>query len=110
MSNLLFDFVFLLSDYNARKPFEDNILSQIINLFTSTINEISAEPAVGVMGKEKRLFIEALSTSVQDAKCGDFVHELSKPLIDLVLSKKKVAPSAQFEEALKKLKGAVASF
>lgn len=71
--------------------------------FSSVLDEISAEPAVGVMGQEKRSFVEALTPAVQSPKCVEVAHDLSKPLIDLILTRIKVVPSAQFEQALQKL-------
>lgn len=59
------------------------------------------EPAFGVLGAQKQQLVQSLSRTPCDSSL--FVKEISKPLFDILLVKKKVMPSAQYEESLKKL-------
>ncbi|KAK3910021.1 Microtubule-associated protein VP7 [Frankliniella fusca] len=96
-------FLHTINDYNARKPFEDEIKTELMSIFSGVLDDIRKEPAVGVMDHEKISFVQALIPAIQTPKCVEVVHELSKPLIDSVLTRTKVVPSGQLEQALQKV-------
>lgn len=49
-----------LNDYNSRKPMEEEIKSELNSMFELILIEISAEPAIGEMGRAKKKFVAEL--------------------------------------------------
>lgn len=93
-------FLHKINDYNSRKPLEEDIESFLFDFFKEILTEISKEPAVGIMGAQKRECVAALSQA-SSTDVSLLLEAVSKPLMECVLLRTKIMPSAQYEEALK---------
>ncbi|KAK3932249.1 Zinc finger protein 26 [Frankliniella fusca] len=92
-----------LNHYNARKPLEDFVLSSLPDIYKEVINVIEQEPAICLMGSQKKEFVAGLTANTNSPEVSELVETISRPIIELVLVRSKVMPSSQYEEALRKV-------
>lgn len=78
---------------------EEELSAKLPDYFAEVLEDISKEPAFGVDGALKKELVQCISSSDSTL----FLAELSQPLFKIVLTKKKIMPSAQYEESLSKL-------
>ena len=74
-----------------------------MQVFKKVLDEILEEPTVASMGVHKKDFVAGLIFNVNSAEVSVLVETISRPIIDSVLLRNKVMPSAQYEEALRKV-------
>ncbi|KAK3909790.1 GTP 3',8-cyclase 2 [Frankliniella fusca] len=93
-----------INGYNFRKPMEDEIRIRLAlpDMFQVVLSDISnKEPAVGEWGLKKKNICELIVGAGSNA--ASFLESVSAPLLEIVLTKNKIMPSAQYEDMLTKV-------
>ncbi|KAK3922093.1 Zinc finger protein 841, partial [Frankliniella fusca] len=66
-----------LNNYNARKPLEDFVLSSLPEIYKEVINVIEQEPAICLMGSQKKEFVAGLTANTNSPEVSELVETIS---------------------------------